>query len=547
MSGTIFPLVYKPGINRDGTEFQFTFCGAGQWMRFQRGKARKIGGMTGILPPDIIPGTFVSNILILPTPNNNNIYVYLGSTTGIYSYILSQDFSLVETRGNVTGTLFQVQLLWQSAVIILPVSQPDGTVTQEKRIIFMGTNNASNISDESAPIFRVGNAYSTDQLAQDALIGNSPKANGGMCYSAPFLFIYGVDGIVQYSKTNNPLDFTITPDEPTSGGELNIAPDTGAKVIYGRPIRGGANSPSLLFWTTSSVVRVTNVGDTTISFKTDILSSSTSLMSSRSIVEYDGTFFWIGTDRFFIFNGIVQELPNTLNFNYFFDNVNMDQRQKIFGVKNTRYGEIWWFYPTKGATSNTRAIIYNKRENSWYDTAISRDCGVFAELFGMMITYGKSLVDPSTIIKHLFQHETTQTNADNAITVPSSSEILKTGGDIRVLPIPSSISTPKFSWAAFNPMQQATGVNRWMNIRRIEPDFLLYNFQADPTIQITFLAREYPDSPPNTWITQTLQYSSNTPKLDFRIQGRYIDMRIESDSWFEIGHILILADIGDAQ
>ena len=546
MSGTIFPLVYKPGINRDGTEFQFTFCGAGQWMRFQRGKARKIGGMTGILPPDILPNTFASNILILPTPNNNNIYAYLAGTTGIYSYILSQDFSLVENRGAVANDANNY-LLWQSAVIILPITQPDGTVTQEKRIIFMGTNNASNISDESAPIFRVGNAYSTDQLAQDSLIGNSPKANGGMCYSAPFLFIYGVDGIVQYSKTNNPLDFTITPDEPTSGGELNIAPDTGAKVIYGRPIRGGANSPSLLFWTTSSVVRVTNVGDTTISFKTDILSSSTSLMSSRSIVEYDGTFFWIGTDRFFVFNGIVQELPNTLNFNYFFDNVNMDQRQKIFGVKNTRYGEIWWFYPTKGATSNTRAIIYNKRENSWYDTAISRDCGVFAELFGMMITYGESLVDPSIISKRLFQHETTQTNADNTITVPSSSEILKTGGDIRVLPISSSISTPKFSWAAFTPMGQATGVNRWMNIRRIEPDFLLYNFQADPTIQITFLAREYPDSPPNTWITQTLQYSSNTPKLDFRIQGRYIDMRIESDSWFEIGHMLVLADIGDAQ
>jgi hypothetical protein len=74
-----------------------------------------------------------------------------------------------------------------------------------------------------------------------------------------------------------------------------------------------------------------------------------------------------------------------MNQNYFFDNLNYAQRQKVYATKVSRYGEIWWFYPKGSATECTDAIIYNVREATWYDAGQSlgaqRSAGYFSQVF----------------------------------------------------------------------------------------------------------------------------------------------------------------------
>ena len=41
----MFPITYKPGILRDGSPFQGSYCSRGQWVRFFRGQPQNIGGM----------------------------------------------------------------------------------------------------------------------------------------------------------------------------------------------------------------------------------------------------------------------------------------------------------------------------------------------------------------------------------------------------------------------------------------------------------------------------------------------------------------------
>ena len=96
-------------------------------------------------------------------------------------------------------------------------------------------------------------------------------------------------------------------------------------------------------------------------------------MSSQCVIEYDGIYYWCGVDRFLMFNGVVREVPNSLNLNWFYDNLNFNQRQKVFAVKVPRWGEIWWCYPRGNATECTHAVIYNVRENTWYDCELPND------------------------------------------------------------------------------------------------------------------------------------------------------------------------------
>ena len=112
-------------------------------------------------------------------------------------------------------------------------------------------------------------------------------------------------------------------------------------------------------------------------------------MSSQSAIEYDGIYYWCGVDRFLLYNGVVKEIPNNMNQNYFFDNLNYNQRQKVWATKVPRFGEIWWFYPRGDATECTDAIIYNVRENTWYDAGeargAQRSAGYFSQVFAFPV------------------------------------------------------------------------------------------------------------------------------------------------------------------
>jgi len=74
-----------------------------------------------------------------------------------------------------------------------------------------------------------------------------------------------------------------------------------------------------------------------------------------------------------------------MNQNYFFDNLNYAERQKVWVSKVPRFGEVWWFYPRGNATECTDAIIYNVRENIWYDAGEAegarRSAGYFSQVF----------------------------------------------------------------------------------------------------------------------------------------------------------------------
>jgi hypothetical protein len=117
----------------------------------------------------------------------------------------------------------------------------------------------------------------------------------------------------------------------------------------------------------------------------DTISGQSSILSSQSAIEYDGIYYWCGVDRFLLYNGTVKEIQNTFNQNYFFDNLNYAQRQKVWVTKVPRFGEIWWFYPRGDATECTDAIIYNVREDVWYDAGEAlgarRSAGYFSQVF----------------------------------------------------------------------------------------------------------------------------------------------------------------------
>ena len=228
--------------------------------------------------------------------------------------------------------------------------------------------------------------------------------DGGVCCLYPFIFVYGSNGFI----ANNNVDSTYANQTPTdwNGPLANQINMSSSKIIKGVPTRGGTNSPSGLFWATDSLIRVSFTGTAPDYWRYDIVSSQISIMSSNAVVEMGGSFYWMGVDRFYVYNGNVNVLPNDKNVNWLFDNINYQQRQKVWATKVPRYNEIWFFYPRGTATECTDAIIYNTKDNIWYDAGqavgAQRSCGYTTEIFPSPIwadwNYDVSYSPPITVI-----------------------------------------------------------------------------------------------------------------------------------------------------
>lgn len=367
MAETIIQIRSLPGIKRDGTMLDGDQYVDGQWVRFQRGLPRKIGGYRSI-------NKFLRGLprTLAEYSQDQLTYVHAGSANYVEQFFIdgSYNTSLITDRTPTSGFTADDANLWQFATAY--------DTTNGNQIVAQVAPNLDCICNSLG-----GEIFTGDLLGSGPLVavpGAKLPANfncsGGVASLAPYTFAFGNDGYVAWSVPNTPADFV--------GSGAGNAYITSQKIVRAMPMRGGpGNSPSGLFWSADSLVRGSYVGGTAV-FQFDTISSQTSILSAASVIEYDGIYYWAGVDRFLMFNGVVREVENNLNINFFFDNLNSEQRQKVFAVKVPRFGEIWWCFPKGTSEEPNHAVIYNIRENTWYDTPLpngGRGAGIFPTVF----------------------------------------------------------------------------------------------------------------------------------------------------------------------
>lgn len=355
---------------------------------------------------------------------------------------------------------------------------------------------------------------------------NNIEVSGGVVMLFPYLFVYGNNGFIGNCAAGDFNNWT-----SADSNKNNIS---STKVVKGLPLRGGTTSPAGLFWTLDSVVRVTyapsTVGNQTLYWRYDLITQQSSIMSSQCVIEYDGIFYWAGTDRFLMYNGVVQEVENKQNFNYFFDNLNYAQRQKVWVSKVPRWGEIWWFFPSGDSTECNDAVIYNVRDKCWYDAGQAlgarRSAGVFSEVFRKPIWGGWDENDTGGYT--LWQQETgtneIYTNQVNAIESFFETNVIGARAGL------------------VGAVEQA-GDNVWTRCERIEPDFVQ---SGDMYVVVTGKSyAEDVDDPSEPYV-----FSPTTLKVDMKEQRREMRLRFGSNTQngdYFMGKVLLSLDVGDVR
>lgn len=235
-------------------------------------------------------------------------------------------------------------------------------------------------------------------------------------------------------------------------------------------------------------------------FSFRLLATDAGAAGLNTMISVDGNVMWMGKRNFFRYDGIVKELPCSVQY-FVFDRMQNRYIDKVVVGHNKRFKEVTWFYVsndnTAGTTNpeNDSYVTYNYAENAW--TVGTMDRTVWNDSFGAKTE--PFAFDPDG---YLYNHETG--TSDNGAAMTSFIE-----GSPREI--------------------TADGTELYM-VDKVVPDVTM---SANTNLFLYMNTRKYPNATETTKGPFTI--TSSTEKVSTRAKGRQIALKFEStgatDEW----------------
>jgi hypothetical protein len=159
---------------------------------------------------------------------------------------------------------------------------------------------------------------------------------------------------------------------------------------------------------------------------TQLMGDNVSIQGQNAIIIASGIVYWMGVDKFYMYDGRVQTLNCDLR-RYVFQDFNTSQASQVFAGTNEGFNEIWWFYCSSGNTQVDRYVVYNYTEKIWYYGTMGRTAWLDSGLrdFPMATTYDSTAGTGLTVY-----HESGLNDSATATTLPIDAYISSSEFDI---------------------------------------------------------------------------------------------------------------------
>ena len=238
------------------------------------------------------------------------------------------------------------------------------------------------------------------------------------------------------------------------------------------------------------------------------LATNSSIAGPNAVVTVHDITYWMGVDKFYVYNGRVQTLPSDLR-QYVFDDINLSQQYQINAGINDAFSEVWWFYCSANSTSIDKYVVYNYLENNWYYGTMARTAWIDAPLRDVPVAAGYG--------GQILYHETG--NDDGSVNPPAPIDCFIQSSDFDI----GEGHNFGFVW-------------------RIIPDLTFDgSTSAAPSVNFSVRPRQFPGSAygaaNNPEVTSVNNYNTQrtynvqqfTPQVNVRLRGRQMAMRIGSN------------------
>ena len=472
------PLKIPPGIYRNGTEYQ----SSGRWydanlVRWYENTLRPINGWRKRFSSQTAMSGKCRG-LITWRDNTNDRWIGAGTHTKLY--VMNESGTLKEitptglTAGIADATSYTGYGYAAYGNFAYGIQRPDLGDVVSATTWSMDTWGEYLVACSSADgkIYEWQLGFATPTLA--AAITNAPTSCKAVMVTADrIVFALGAGGNprkVAWSDQENNTVWTAAIDN--LAGDYELA--TVGSLLAGKRVKG----VNLLF-TDVDVHTAQYIGAPFV-YGFEKAGSGCGLISAQSVAAIDTAAIWMSNSGFWIYDGYVKPLPCDVS-DYIFNDINLTQKSKIYAVHNSKFGEIWWFYPSNDSNENDSYVTYNYREGHWNIGTLSRLAGVDSGVYTYPI-----MVDSSG---YIYEHE---------VGFAYDSAVL---------------------YAQSGPIELGTGENI-MNVRQVIPDE-----QTLGEALVSFTSRFYPTGVESTFGP----YTAANP-TSVRFSGRQVEIKVTGNT-----------------
>lgn len=379
-----------------------------------------------------------------------------------------------------------------TAVTGTPITADDWTLDNWGEILVANPLNG--------PIYQ-WNPTSNDAIA--SVIPNAPTTNHGIFVAMPQrqLVAWGTTftGIhdpllIRWTDINNFNSWIST--AVNQAGSYRIP--KGSRIV--QCIQGPQQG---LIWTDLGVwaMQYVNLPDV---YNFNEIGNGCGLIGRKAAGSINGLVYWMSQSQFFRLAGSGIEPVRCPIWDVIFQDLDQDNLDKIRFAANSNFGEVTWYYPTKGNGGEINSYVkYNLVLDQWDYGTLTRTAWINQSVFGPPIG--------ADAAGYIYQHETSP-DADGQ-------------------PMNSSFQTGYFT------LQEAD-VKTFID--QVWPDMKwgYFNGNQSANILLTFYVTDYPGQTPIAYGPYTLTQA--TTYITPRFRGRLVSIKIESNdigSFWRIGNM----------
>lgn len=189
--------------------------------------------------------------------------------------------------------------------------------------------------------------------------------------------------LVRWSDQDNPYEWVA--EATNQSGEQHLS--NGSYLVTAINTR-----QEILVWSDAAVYNMQYVGPPYV-WNFTLIGDNTSIISPNAVISVNTVVYWMGVDKFYMYNGRLETLQCSL-WKFVYDNLNKNQKAQVVCGSNEGFSEIWWFYPSKYSQVNDSYVIFNYLEQTWYYGTMNRSAWLDSPLraypmaaFGIRTSY----------------------------------------------------------------------------------------------------------------------------------------------------------------
>ena len=168
--------------------------------------------------------------------------------------------------------------------------------------------------------------------------------------------------LIRWSDQESAVNWT--PAATNQAGSLRLS--NGSEIVTAVQTR-----QEIVVFTDSAIYSLQYLGAQAGVWGAQLLGDNISIEGQNAAIIASGVVYWMGVDKFYMYDGRVQTLQCDLR-RHVFSDFNQSQASQVYAGTNEGFNEVWWFYCSANATVNDRYVVYNYLEKIWYYGTLGR-------------------------------------------------------------------------------------------------------------------------------------------------------------------------------